>query len=46
MAFGGGFVGVTVFDLPLTKTDAPSNQVIRRRVGRSGDALLGGFSSI
>ncbi len=46
ITFGGGFVWVTVFDLPLTKIDAHSDKVIRQWVGRGGDAVRHGFNSI
>jgi YVTN family beta-propeller protein len=46
ICFGGGFVWVTVFDLPLTKIDARTDQVTCQWVGRAGDAVRFGFDSV
>lgn len=43
---GGGFVWVTVFDLPLTKIDATTDRVVRQWTGLGGDAVRYGFSSV
>lgn len=46
MAFGAGSVWATLRDIPLTRIDAGSNEVVRQWVGKGGDSVRFGFDSI
>jgi virginiamycin B lyase len=46
MAYGGGFVWATVFDVPLTKIDPATDKVVKQWVGPGGDSVRYGFGSI
>ena len=46
IAYGEGFIWVTVFELPLTQIDPDTNKVIKQWVGMGGDAVRAGLGSI
>jgi virginiamycin B lyase len=46
ICYGAGSVWATVFDVPLTRIDAGTNNVLRQWVGRGGDSLRFGYESI
>ncbi len=46
IAYGGGAVWPTVFEVPLTKIDAETNKVVRQWIGKGGDSLRCGYGSI
>jgi YVTN family beta-propeller protein len=46
IAYGEGFVWVSVFDLPLTQIDPDTNKVIRQWTGPGGDAIRVGYGSV
>jgi YVTN family beta-propeller protein len=46
IAYGEGFVWVSVFDLPLTQIDPDTNKVIKQWTGSGGDAVRVGHGSI
>ena len=39
LAFGDGHVWATVFQIPLSKIDPATNQVVKQRVGAGGDSV-------
>jgi streptogramin lyase len=39
LAFGDGFVWATIFQIPLTKIDPATNQVVKQWVGAGGDSV-------
>ena len=46
IAYGEGFVWVTVFEIPLTQIDPDTNRVVKQWVGPGGDAVRVGHGSI
>jgi len=46
IAYGEGFVWVTVFELPLTQIDPDTNKVVKQWVGAGGDAVRIGHGSV
>jgi streptogramin lyase len=46
IAYGEGFVWVSVFDLPLTQIDPDTNKVIKQWTGPGGDAVRVGHGSV
>jgi virginiamycin B lyase len=46
IAYGEGFVWVTVFDVPLTQIDPDTNKVIKQWTGPGGDAVRVGHGSV
>jgi hypothetical protein len=46
IAFGAGSVWTTVMEIPLTRIDSESNQIVRQWVGKGGDSVRFGFDSI
>jgi YVTN family beta-propeller protein len=46
IAFGEGYVWVTLFELPLTQIDPKTDQVIKQWVGLGGDAVRVGHGSV
>ena len=46
IAFGEGYVWVTVFEIPLTQIDPNTNKVIKQWVGLGGDAVRVGHGSV
>jgi len=46
IAYGGGALWPTVFDVPLTKIDTATNKIVRQWVGKGGDSLRCGYGSI
>ena len=46
LAFGEGHVWATVFQIPLTKIDPVTNQVVGQWVGAGGDAVCAGHGSV
>jgi YVTN family beta-propeller protein len=46
IAIGGGFVWVTMIDIPLTQIDPAKNQVVAQYVGKGGDALRAGHGAL
>jgi virginiamycin B lyase len=46
IAYGEGFVWVSVFDLPLTQIDPDTNKVIKQWTGPGGDAIRVGHGSV
>ena len=46
IAYGEGFVWVTVFEIPLTQIDPDNNKVVRQWVGLGGDAVRVGHGSV
>ena len=46
LCYGADSVWATVFDVPLTRIDAKTNDVLRQWVGKGGDAVRVGFGSI
>ncbi len=46
IAFGGGSIWTTVFDIPLTQIDAKTDKVMRQWVGAGGDSVRFGFGSV
>jgi virginiamycin B lyase len=46
IAWGSGFIWVTVFDIPLTAIDATTNRVVRQWIGPGGDSVRFGHDSI
>lgn len=46
ISFGGGFVWVTVFQIPITKIDVKTNKVVRQWMGPGGDAIRFGHGSV
>jgi|HigsolmetaAR202D_1030399.scaffolds.fasta_scaffold05258_2 Uncharacterized conserved protein len=46
IAYGEGFVWLTVFQIPLTQIDPNTNQVVRQWVGPGGDAVRVGHGSV
>jgi YVTN family beta-propeller protein len=46
IAYGEGFVWVTMFDLPLTQIDPDTNKVIRQWAGAGGDSVRVGHGSV
>jgi virginiamycin B lyase len=46
IAYGGDSVWTTVFDIPLTRIDPRSNQVVKQWIGFGGDSVRFGFGSI
>jgi len=46
IAYGEGFVWVTVFDIPLSQIDPENNKVVKQWVGKGGDSLRFGFDSL
>ena len=46
ICYGAESVWPSVFDVPLTRIDATTNQVIKQWVGYGGDSLRFGFDSI
>jgi YVTN family beta-propeller protein len=45
IAFGEGYVWVTVFEIPLSQIDPDTNKVIKQWVGLGGDAVRVGHGS-
>jgi glyoxylase-like metal-dependent hydrolase (beta-lactamase superfamily II)/streptogramin lyase len=46
IAFGEGYLWVTVFEIPLTQVDAATNKVVRQWLGAGGDAVRAGHGSV
>ena len=46
IAYGEGFVWVTVFEIPLSQIDPDTNKVIKQWVGPGGDAVRVGHGSV
>jgi streptogramin lyase len=46
IAYGADSVWTTVFDIPLTRIDPQSNQVVKQWAGFGGDSVRFGFGSI
>jgi len=46
IAYGEGFVWVTVFDIPLSQIDPDNNKVIKQWVGAGGDSVRVGHGSV
>jgi virginiamycin B lyase len=46
ICYGAGSVWTSVFEVPLTRIDASTNNVLRQWVGPGGDSLRFGFESI
>ena len=46
IAYGEGFVWVTVFEIPLTQIDPDTNKVVKQWVGAGGDAVRVGHGSV
>jgi len=46
IAYGEGFVWVTVFDIPLSQIDPDNNKVVKQWVGPGGDAVRVGHGSV
>lgn len=46
IAWGDGSVWLTVFQIPLTRIDAATNQVVQQWVGPGGDAVRFGHGSV
>jgi hypothetical protein len=46
LCYGADSVWATVFDVPLTRIDAKTNDVLRQWVGKGGDSVRVGFGSI
>ncbi len=46
ICYGGGSVWATVIDVPLTRIEAASNQVVRQWIGAGGDSVRAGHGSI
>lgn len=46
LAFGNGFVWATVFQIPLTKIDPKTNQVVQQWVGPGGDSVRIGHGAV
>jgi streptogramin lyase len=46
ICFGGGFVWATVMDIPLTKIDPQTGQVVKQWVGPGGDSVRYGHGSL
>jgi YVTN family beta-propeller protein len=44
--YGADSVWATIFDLPLTRMDGRTNEVVRQWVGQSGDSLRFGYDCI
>lgn len=44
--YGADSVWPTVFDVPLSRIDAPTNRVVKQWVGKGGDSLRFGFNSL
>ena len=46
IAYGEGFVWVTVFDIPLSQIDPDNNKVVKQWVGAGGDSVRVGHGSV
>ncbi len=46
LAFGDGHVWATVFQIPLSKIDPATNQVVKQWVGAGGDSVRVGHGSL
>jgi virginiamycin B lyase len=46
ISYGGGFIWVTVFQIPITKIDVKTNKVVRQWTGAGGDAIRFGHGSV
>jgi virginiamycin B lyase len=46
LAFGDGYVWATVFEIPITKIDPKSNQVVKQWTGEGGDSIRVAFGSV
>jgi virginiamycin B lyase len=46
IAYGEGFVWVTVFEIPLSQIDPENNKVVKQWVGLGGDAVRVGHGSV
>jgi len=46
IAYGEGYVWVTVFEIPLSQIDPEKNQVIKQWAGPGGDAVRVGHGSV
>ncbi|MBL8227395.1 MAG: hypothetical protein JNL98_02920 [Bryobacterales bacterium] len=46
ISYGGGYVWVTVFEIPITKIDVKTNKVVRQWLGPGGDAIRFGHGSV
>lgn len=46
IAWGGGFIWATVFDVPLTAIDGKTTKILRQWVGPGGDSLRIGHDSV
>lgn len=46
IAYGEGYVWVTVFEIPLTQIDPATNKVVRQWAGPGGDAVRAGHGSV
>jgi hypothetical protein len=46
IGYGADSVWPTVFDVPLTRIDSITNNVVRQWVGKGGDSLRSGFDSL
>jgi YVTN family beta-propeller protein len=46
IAYGDGYVWVTVFDIPLSQIDPDTNKVIKQWIGPGGDSVRVGHGSV
>ena len=46
IAFGDGHVWATVFQIPLSEIDPPTNKVVRQWTGAGGDSVRLGHGSL
>jgi DNA-binding beta-propeller fold protein YncE len=46
IAYGEGFLWLTVFDIPLTQIDPDSNTVVKQWFGPGGDSVRAGLGSV
>jgi virginiamycin B lyase len=44
--YGAGSIWLSVFDVPLTRVEATTNRVLKQWIGKGGDSLRFGFSSV
>ncbi len=46
IAFGEGYLWVTVFEIPISQIDPATNQVVHQWLGTGGDSIRAGFGSV
>lgn len=46
IAFGEGYLWITVFQIPITQIDPATNTVVKQWVGPGGDSIRVGFGSV